>query len=301
MTSVKLSRCYIQCFNVEPGFTHAFSLPKSKGTGEFTIVHMDSAFNKEGWFGEFYLEFKEVVWENRIIEQFEELGAGQVHVVTFKHNDGNDSASNALLRVWELAEKTGYRETRGECSSQLMAKAKAKLEQHKDKQVEEKEWDEKTQAVMRATLDGIKDVQEEVQTVKVELGNAEANLTAELHSLKAEFNDTVAKLTAQVATLQADKQALNQENKRINLLRDQLEAKVGRETNTQNKLDIAIEDKELADKKIRELNGIIQAMSEQIKTYQALDVVNRALELSDRVFKTIDDTAERELKRARTD
>ena len=275
-------------------------MPKSKGGGEFTINYMDSAFNKEAEYGEFFIEFKEAVWEYKLVEQFESYGAGQVYTATFQNIDGNESASNFLLRVWELAEKTGYRETRGECSSQLLAKAKAKLEEHKDKQVEEKELDEKTQAVMRATLNGIKGVQEEVQTVKVELGNAEANLTAELHSLKAEFNDTVAKLTAQVATLQADKQALNQENKRINLIRDQLEAKVGRETNTQNRLKIAIEGNELADKKIRELNEIIQAMSEQIKTYQALDVVNRALELSDRVFKTIDDTAERELKRART-
>ena len=46
-TDVRLNRCYILCYNVDPVFTHNFNLPKAKVGGEFTIKFMDSAFDKE--------------------------------------------------------------------------------------------------------------------------------------------------------------------------------------------------------------------------------------------------------------
>ena len=126
---VKVSRCYVQCFNVSPSFTREFRLQKSRGGGDFSIIFMDSAFDKEGEFGEFFIEFKENVYEYKLIEQFEAMGAGQVTVITFNRNDGNDSAASALIRIWDLARKTGYQETRGQCNVNLIFKAKQKQEQ----------------------------------------------------------------------------------------------------------------------------------------------------------------------------
>lgn len=145
-------------------------MPKSKGGGEFTVNYMDSAFNKEAEFGEFFIEFKEAVWENKLIDQFESYGAGEVYTATFQNNDGNESASNALLRVWELAEKMGYRETRGECSSQLMAKAKAKLERHQEEKAAKNEYDEKLQMGIKMSLENLDgkvvDVHEDVKSIE---------------------------------------------------------------------------------------------------------------------------------------
>jgi len=167
---VKLNRYYVSCFNVAPVFTSDFKMPKSKGGGEFTVNYMDSAFNKEAEYGEFFIEFKEAVWEYKLVEQFESYGAGQVYTATFQNIDGGESASNALLRVWELAEKTGHRETRGECSGQLLAKAKAKLEKHREEKAAKTEDDEKLQMGIKMSLENLDgkvvDVHEDVKSIE---------------------------------------------------------------------------------------------------------------------------------------
>ena len=124
--SFKLTRAYVSCFNVDPQFAMCFNVPKTRVDGEYKIKFMHAAFNKEAFSGEFFIEFEEQLWFNTLLQAFEDQGAGGVYIGTFKNNDGNDSAANALLRVWELAEKTEKFTIRGKCSDALMAKTKAK-------------------------------------------------------------------------------------------------------------------------------------------------------------------------------
>jgi hypothetical protein len=149
--SLKLYRAYVSCFNVDPQFACRFNMPKARNAGEFAIKFLVASFNKEAGSGEFFIEFDEKVWYNNLLKQFEDLGAGDVYIATFKHNDGNDSAASALLRVWELGERNGITYTRGVCPEALMAKALKKQAESKYK-THETELDEKTQAAIRLSM-----------------------------------------------------------------------------------------------------------------------------------------------------
>ena len=240
-------------------------MPKSKGGGEFTINYMDGSYNKEGEFGEFFVEFKEIVWEHKVAEQFKSMGAGQVSTITFQNNDGHESASNALLRVWQLGEKTGYREDHGKCPDALMMKTIAKLGQSKKAAVKG-EFDEKVQAALKASLDGIEgkvgDIHVDVKDVKDEMHNVVTDLRIENAYLKSEI-------------------------KRVNLLRDQLEYKVGKQTSIENKLDIAVVELHDTNKKMRE-------MEKELEVYKSLELSQKAMEAAKWLLET-----ERAVKRAR--
>ncbi len=110
-------------------FAAMFRFPKSRGQGDFTIKYMEAAFDKQAGSGEFFLEFEEKVWEHKLIECFEAQGAGQVNTITFATNDGNESASNALVRVLASQEKTNLKFSYGTCTDPLRCKVQAKLAQ----------------------------------------------------------------------------------------------------------------------------------------------------------------------------
>ena len=109
---------------MSPEFASAFKFPKSKGEGFFTIKYLDAGFDKEAKMGEFFVEFNAKVKEHKLAQALERAGAGQVTITTFANNDGNESASQALCRVWAVSNKTGIRYTQGECNEALMIKAK---------------------------------------------------------------------------------------------------------------------------------------------------------------------------------
>ena len=146
-------------------------MPKARNAGDYTIKFMDVALNKEACSAEFFIEFDEKVWNTSLLQAFEKQGAGDVYIATFKHNDGNESAANALLRVWELAEKTGISATRGKCSDALMAKARAKQAEAKNKK-KESEFDEKTQAAIKASMQNMEGKMDQVgdQIASIETG-----------------------------------------------------------------------------------------------------------------------------------
>lgn len=242
-----------------------FKFQKSKGSGEFTINYMYGAYNKEAEFGEFYMEFKEIVWEHKLAKQFNFMGAGQVNTITFQHNDGHESASDALLRVWLLGEKTGYHEDRGKCPETLMAKTNIKLEEYK-KSTSKSEFDEKVQAALKASLDGIEgkveDIHVDVKDVKDEMRHVVADLRTENAYLKSEI-------------------------KRVNLLRDRLEYKVGKQTSYEHKYDNVVVELHNANKKI-------QGLEKELDAYKALDLSQKATEAAKWILET-----ERAVKRAR--
>jgi chromosome segregation ATPase len=140
----------VTCFNVDPVFAESFKFAKSKGAGDFTIKYMLATFDKHATYGEFYLEFDEKVWEYKLEQSFEAQGAGQVNVMTFENNDGNESASDALLRLHTQADGVTYE--RGTCQPALHAKLQANLAEMESKKADSKELDDKTQLAIKHSL-----------------------------------------------------------------------------------------------------------------------------------------------------
>jgi len=137
---------------VDPEFASVFKFPKSKGGGFFTIKYLDAGFNKEAEMGEFFIEFFEKVKEHKLAQALERAGAGQVTITTFANNDGNESASNALLRVWTVQKQTGYSYRSGDCQEALLTKTQARFAESQKKQQETSEFDEKIKEAINRSL-----------------------------------------------------------------------------------------------------------------------------------------------------
>ena len=258
---------------------------------------MEGAFNKEAYSGEFFIEFEEQVWYNTLLQAFETHGAGDVYIGTFKNNDGNDSAANALFRVWDVAEKSSYSRTvvRGKCNETLLNKAKAKQTESMNK-MKDSEFDEKTQAAIKFSMqnmegkidnvDGkIDNVDDKIDHVKDTLSNVEKGVCNTLPVCYAEIerlHEEIKRRDAIIAqkTLDCDRQ----------------EKKVADCTRIKNKLSDAefrIWELEKENKQIKEINNALQA-HETVKN--SLEKVNQALETAKWIIEE-----ERSMKRPRTD
>jgi hypothetical protein len=193
----------VSCFNITPEFFHAFKFPKSKGGGVFGIKYMEAVFNKEAGSGEIFIEFDEYVWEHKLIECFESLGAGQVTTITFANNDGGDSAGNALVRILLAQEKHGGY-SRGACPPALHAKAMAKRTEAKQKlqTVSQQEFDEKTAAAIRLSLDHI-ETGVQSQAVKLEgIEQGVCHVIPDYQNEIVKLKDALAKKTAACDTIE---------------------------------------------------------------------------------------------------
>jgi hypothetical protein len=140
---------------------------------------MESAFDKEAECGEFYLEFCENIWEYKLVERFEAQGACQVNAVTFEHNDGHESASNALLRVLKTQEKTGLLITKGDRPAGLAKKVQEKLDNAKKELMSVPEWDEKTKARLDDLKQNMQEVDSKVQSQGVKLEKIENDVQSQ--------------------------------------------------------------------------------------------------------------------------
>ena len=118
----KANRFYASGFNIDEAFVKNLVIHKARNAGDFTITFVHAAFNPTTVHAEIFIEFQETIRVCTLITQLEAGGACQVTVVTFKHFDASDSASNALLRVWISAEKTGCQFQRGIGSKELLDK-----------------------------------------------------------------------------------------------------------------------------------------------------------------------------------
>ena len=150
---IKVNRYYISAYNASPDWAEGLRIKKAKGGGEFHIKFFEAAFNQEAEYAEMFIEFEEAVREKSLAQQLTEQGAGSICITTFQNMDGHDSASNALLRVWTLAAKTGVQYKRGDCPADLFKKTKAKQEAEEKLNMNKAEWDEKTQAAMKDMAD----------------------------------------------------------------------------------------------------------------------------------------------------
>lgn len=179
-------------------------MPKARNAGEFTIKFLEAAFNKEASSGEFFIEFDEKVWHNNLLKQFEDNGAGDVYIATFKHNDGNDSAASALLRVWELGERTGITYTRGVCPDALMSKARAKQADTKQN-TKDSEFDEKTRAAIQASIHDVSEkLDHKASEIQGQLTCVEKGVCETIPHYQAEIERLKAALAYK--TLECDRQ-----------------------------------------------------------------------------------------------
>jgi hypothetical protein len=175
--STRLNRVFVGCFNVSPEFADTFKFWKARGVSEFDVKYMEAAFDKEAGSGEFFFEFVEKVWEHKLIESFKFQGAGQVNTVTFAHNDKDESASDALLRVLSTQEKTNIKYTRGTCPPTLLAKVQTKQTAAREVSTT-KEFDEKTLAAIKQSMV----LQEETKALQVETKAAVVKVEGSLQS-----------------------------------------------------------------------------------------------------------------------
>ena len=150
---------------------------------------MLAAFDKEAWSGDFFIEFDECVYEHLLVECFKSQGAGQVTTITFANNDGNESAANALACIMTSQKKYGDGYTRGICNPVLYAKVHAKMEEaHKQELQSAKEFDEKTSAAIKFSLEAhavkLEAIEDGVQAHAVKLEAIEDGVQA--HAVKLE-------------------------------------------------------------------------------------------------------------------
>jgi hypothetical protein len=145
---------------------------------------MEAVFNKEAESGEFFVEFDEYVWEHKLIECFNAQGAGQVTTITFAHNDGGESAANALLRVLASQVKTGIACSRGTCPPALLAKVQAKQAAARAAVSTSKEFDEKTLTAIKQSLEVMVKVEGGLQSQAVKLEGIEGGLQSQVVKLE---------------------------------------------------------------------------------------------------------------------
>jgi hypothetical protein len=140
---------------------------------------MATAYNTATGFAEGFVEFTEQVTSDKLDTYLGQQGAACITLLTFQHNDNNESAGAALARIWMAAKEPGFELiTQGDCNPRLLAKAKELEEKYKkEAQGRDIRFDEKTQEAMRLSLQEIKDkmVTKEELAKTVQASNQDTN------------------------------------------------------------------------------------------------------------------------------
>ena len=134
-----------------------FTLPKgsSDAGAVFNVRYMSAAVSTEGLLSDVYVDFAERVVSGVLLKRFRELGAYVQTMIGFDGNTKNDQASACLARMWGLEGATTVLYERGECEPTLKSLADAKHAQAQQQQTQ-REFDEKTSAGLKASLNDIK-------------------------------------------------------------------------------------------------------------------------------------------------
>ena len=288
--SHQFTRCYFSCFNVSPEFASVFKFPKGKGGGDFTIKYVNAGFNKEAEFGEFFIEFNEKVKEHKLAQALEKAGATQVTIMTFANNDGNESASNALLRVWTVQKQTGYSYIFGECQVALFTKTRAKFGESQKKQ-ETFEFDEKTAAAIKQSL--------------ADLGETNKQSLAEIEAVSGKVDKVQEGVSQIIPELKAENDKLKQKIKELVLSRDQQEQKTGVAT---ARINMEIDKADKLGVEIVELKAELRRRVQEIKYLQEVANLTEAVKQAHslefylkRVGECLDENNQREHKCAKYD
>ena len=201
----KSSRFYITGFNIDVDFVKNIVISKANSTGKFNINYMCAALNKEAYAGEIFIEIDGTIRVRTLMAQLEEMGACQVSILTFKHNDGNESASNALLRVWTAAEKTGQEYTCGIPSKDLWGKAKTKQDAEKQQKTDFEKNEAKLNEGVRQSLAAmgekvanvggkVEHIDKKVDTMEVKIESVQQGVCTIIPDYQKLLKDTMEKL-----------------------------------------------------------------------------------------------------------
>ena len=272
------------CFNATPDFASTFNLQKSNGGGAFCIKYMEAAFDKENGAGEFFFEFGEKIWENKLVESFQRQGATQVTTITFAHNDGDESASNALTHVLEAQEKTGFKYTRGTRPNALDDKIKRKREPAFQEKLLDQEFKDKLQAAIEFSSKEVKGeilaVKEDVQAQTVKLESIEEGMQShgvELVDIKQGVCNVIPDYQNEIRTL---RQALEHKTKQC----DVQEAKTAVQTGKVNQRDKEIaalhKREEVQLKREQSLVERIQELERALQICKAIEHLKEMTELA---------------------
>ena len=154
LQSIKTCRFYVSAFNIDEELLSAFTLPKGRSEGSgavFEIKYMDATIHVTAYAAEFFIEFSTAVWQHKLAERLEELGAGSLHFDTFPSNDANNAAAGCLVRLWNESTKPDHRTyKRGVCTHVLMERALTKQQSERQQQAE---FDEKTGRAINASVE----------------------------------------------------------------------------------------------------------------------------------------------------
>ena len=259
LVATKLKRCHVTAFNVDEDLAASFKLPKARSDGEFFgIQFMHAAFDRDAFSGEFFIGFSDMVYDNKIKEAFEKMGAGCVFVSSFAANDDNASASAALARVWEAADKNGNEYTKGECEKALRQRTEARMEAEKEKALA-KEFQEKSVAAINNSLsevggkvDGVVttvvDINVNVIAVKdivTQKNVLEVSVDNELKLTKAKLVHATLKLDQEENKRGMITQDVNKHKRTIRGLEGELRA--AKAARLEDKTTIAIKDEKIED------------------------------------------------------
>ena len=216
---------------------------------------MLAAFDKEAWSGDFFIEFDECVYEHLLVECFKSQGAGQVTTSTFASNDADESAANALVCIMTSQKKYGDGYTRGICNPDLYTKVHNKMEAaHKQEQLGAKEFDEKTSAAIKFSLEAhavkLEAIEDGVQAHAVKLEAIEDGVQAHAVKLEAieggvqaqtvDLVDIKHGVCNVIPDYQQEIKALKEALVKSNSARDTTEGKLGHKTRIVNQLDAYI-------------------------------------------------------------
>ena len=153
-------------FNADQNLVENFSIPKSRGSGDFSIQYLYFAWNPETFVAEGFMDFNDQIWTTTIHDRLAELGARSIEVMTFQNNDNNHSAASALSRVISVAKTAGFKEViRGNCNPKLASKMyEIKAQEESDKKAKNAEFDEKTQAAIKLSLEMTEEIKSNMAT-----------------------------------------------------------------------------------------------------------------------------------------
>jgi hypothetical protein len=255
---------------------------------------MEAAFDKEAGSGEFFIEFEEKVWEHKLIAAFHAKGACQAMTSTFANLDGNESASDALVRVLSIQEKTNHKYSRGTCPPALLAKVQAKQAAAREVSAT-KEFDEKTLAAIKQSVA----LQEETKAVVVKVEGS-------LQSQEVKLDGIQHGMCHVIPDYQREIEQLRQKLAHKTALCDRIEGQKGRLTYEINKLKLEL-DESITQKQSLHREKVmhvmrIQELQEQVDMCKGIAMLKQMLDETQHTTEILTSTLaeERANKRSRS-
>ena len=222
-------------------------MPKARGGGNFDLNYMFAVHNKETDSGEFFFEFADQVWDNKLQERLQEYGMASVSILTFTNFDGGDSAAAALHRLMQLKElDTVHTHETGVCQPLLLMKVQARREADA-KLKDAAAFDEKTQAALKLSLETIA---EKIEGIHDQGG--------QLMQQTSEANQGIKELLTVKAELHQEKHAHETTRRTMQLARDRTEQKLAAKTFAENTKDVQLKGQAEEIRMFNLLNAMLQ-------------------------------------------